>query len=86
MTGKLKILDEKIKVKQAPYDLDREAAKLSVSFGELEKYECLIGEDLRYKRRAVDQAEFKYSPLGKVFNKGSDEKNKKMTLKRLRSV
>ena len=48
LTDKLKILDDKIKANQAQYDLDREAAKISaLSSGELVKYECLTGEDLR---------------------------------------
>ena len=48
LTDQLKIIDNKIKVNQAQYDLDRLAAKISAySSGDLEKYEYLIGEDLR---------------------------------------
>ena len=47
LNDELKILDDKIKKNQAQYDLDREAAKISVlSSGELEKYKYLNGEDL----------------------------------------
>ena len=74
----LKILDNKIRAFKAQHDLDREAAKISaLSSGELEKYEHLSGEDLGYKPDVVQKAKFEYSPLGKVFNKGLDEDDKK---------
>ena len=42
LTDELKILDDKNKVNEAQFDLDREAAKISaLSSGELEKYEYL---------------------------------------------
>ena len=68
--------------------MDREAAKISaLSSGELEKYENLTGEDLRYKPGIVEKANFEYSPLGKVFNKGLDESDKKeRLLKRLKNI
>ena len=47
LADKRKIIDDKIKANQAHYDLDREAAKISaLSFGNLDKYEYLLGEDL----------------------------------------
>ena len=50
ITDEIKALDDKIKANQAQYNLDREAAKMSaLSSGELDKYEYLTGEDLRYK-------------------------------------
>ena len=59
-------------------DLDRKAAKISpLSSGELEKFEYLTAEDLGYKPDVIQKAEFEYSPLGKVFNKGLDESDKK---------
>ena len=43
----IKIIDGKIKATQAQYNLDIEAAELSpFSSGELEKYQCLTGDDL----------------------------------------
>ena len=49
-TDQLKIIDNKIKVNQTQYDLDRLAAKISAyCSGDLGKYEYLIGEDLRKK-------------------------------------
>ena len=78
LTDELKNLDNQIKANQAQYDLDREAAKISaLSSGELGKYEYLTGEDLGYKPGVAEKAKFEYSPLGKVFNKGSDESDKK---------
>ena len=47
VNDQLKIIDSKIKVNQAHYDLDRIAAKISAySSGDLGKYEYLTGEDL----------------------------------------
>ena len=52
--------------------------------GDLRKYEYLTGEDLGYKPSVFEQAKFDYSPLGKVFNKGLTEEDKKEGL--LKSV
>ena len=47
----------------------------------------MTGEDLRYKPGVVEQAKFEYSPLGKVFNKGLEKKDKKDgLLKRLKII
>ena len=88
LTDGHKILDDKIKSNQAQYDLEREAAKISaLSSGELEKYEYLTGEDLRYKPGVVGKAKLESSPLGKVFNKGLDENDEKEgLLKRLKNI
>ena len=78
LTEQVKILNDKIKANKAQYDLDRETAKISaLSSGELEKYEYLTGEYLGYKPDVIQKAKFEYSPLGKVFNKGLDESDKK---------
>ena len=83
VADQIKILDRKIK--QAQYDLDRAAAKISaISSNNLDKYEYLTGEDLDLKPSTVEQAKFEYSPLGKIFNKGlSEEDRKEGLLKRL---
>ena len=88
LTEQVKILDNKIKANKAQYDLDKEAAKISgLSSGELEKYEYLTCEDLGYKPDVIQKAKFEYSALGKVFNKGLDERDKKEELlKRLKST
>ena len=78
LTEQVKILDDKIRANKAQYDLDRQSPKISVlSSGELEKYEYLTGEDVGYKPDVVQKAKLEYSPLGKVFNKGLDESEKK---------
>ena len=78
VTDQLKILDNKIKANQAQYNVDRLAAKISALLSrELRKYEYLTGEDLGYKPTVVEQTKFEYPPLGRVFNKGLDEEDKK---------
>ena len=66
VTDKIKILDDKIKVNQAQYDLGREAAKISaLSLKDLlHKYEYLTAEDLGDKTSVFEKAKFEYSPLG----------------------
>ena len=88
LNEQVKILNDKIKANKAQCKLDREAAKISaLSAGELEQYEYLIVEDLGYKPDVIQKAKFEYSPLGKVFNKGLDESDKKEgRLKRLKNI
>ena len=87
VTDQIKILDRKIKQNEAQYDLDREAAKISGLSSNLDKYEYLTGEDLDLKPSTVEQAKFEYSPLGKIFNKGlSEEDRKEGLLKRLENI
>ena len=63
---------------EAQDDLDRKAAKIfALSSNNLDKYEYFTGEDLALKSSTVEQARFEYSPLGKVFNKGLEEQEKK---------
>ena len=42
-----------------------------------DKAELLTGQDLGLKPSIADQAKFEYSPLGKMFNKGLNEDDKK---------
>ena len=89
VTDQIKLIDSKIKANQAQYDLDRLTAKISaLSSGELRKYEYLTGEDLGYRPSVLEQTKFDYSPLGKVFNKGLDDKDDKKEglLKRLKNI
>ena len=88
VTDQIKILDRKIKQNESQYDLDREAAKISaLSSNNLDKYEYLTGEDLGLKPSTVEQAKFEYSPLGKIFNKGLSEDDKKEgILKRIKNI
>ena len=73
---------------EAQYDLDRKAAKISaLSSNNLDKYEYLTGEDLGLKPSTIEQARFEYAPLGKRFNKGLSEDDKKERLfKRLKNI
>ena len=88
VTDQIKILNRKIKQNESQYDLDREAAKISaLSSKNLDKYELLTGEDLDIKPSTIEQAKFEYSPLGKIFNKGLSEEDKKEgLLKRLENI
>ena len=88
VTDQIKILNRKIKQNESQYDLDREAAKISaLSSNNLDKYELLTGEDLDLKPSTVEQAKFEYSPLGKIFNKGLSEEDKKEgLLKKLKNI
>ena len=53
----------------------------------LDKYEYLTGENLDLKPSTVEQAKFEYSPLGKIFNEGLSEDDKKEgLLKRLKNI
>ena len=89
VTDQIKILNRKIKQNEAQHDLDRKAAKISaLSSNNLDKYEYLAGEDLGLKPSTAEQANFEYSPLGKIFNKGlsKDEDKKEGFLKRLKNI
>ena len=84
----LKILDNEIRQNQADYDLYRKNAKIyALSSGKLDKYEYLTGEDLGYRSDPVQKANFEYSPLSQVFDKGltTDEKSEGL-LKRLKNI
>ena len=52
------------------YDINREAT-LALSSGKIHKYEYLTGEEILPldQRKAIEQAKFAYSPLGKAFQK-----------------
>ena len=74
VTDQRKIIDNKIKVNQAQYDLERLAAKIFAhSSGDFRKYEYLTGEDLGYKPSVFEEAKFDYSSLGNISNKELDE-------------
>ena len=65
-------IDDKIKDEKLQYDIDSEAAKISVlSSGTIDKYEYLTGEEIlpSNQRQILEQANFAYSPLGKAFKK-----------------
>ena len=88
VTDQIKILNRKIKQNEPQYDLDRETAKISaLSSKNLDKYELLTGADLGLRPSTIEQTKFEYSPLGKIYNKGLSEDDKKEgLLKRLKNI
>ena len=69
-----KILDAKIESNVNQYKVDRLNAEISAfSSGDLNKYEFLTREDLKYKPNGLDKAKFEFSPLGKGFRMGLDK-------------
>ena len=88
ITNQIKTFDRKILQNKAQHDLDRKAAKISPLFSNnLDKYEYLTGQDLSLKPSSIERAKFEYSPLGKIFNKGLSEDDKKEGLfKRIKNI
>ena len=65
-------IEDQIKDEKLQYDINREAAKISVlSSGKIDKYEYLTGEGIlpSNQQKIIEQAKFTYSPLGKAFEK-----------------
>ena len=67
------------------YDINREAAKISASSsGKIDEYEYVTGKEKlpSDQKRAIEQAKFTYSPLGKALEKQpktiEDEGNKQI--------
>ena len=76
-TEELKVSDEKIKARQAQYDLSRETAKISaLSFKNLDKYKYLTGEDLGYKPGPIENKRTEYSPLAQIITKAVKKDDK----------
>ena len=65
-------IDAKIRDEKRQYDINREAAKVSVlSPVKIDKYEYLTGEEIlpSDQSRIIEQARSAYSPVGKAFEK-----------------
>ena len=65
-------IDDQIENEKNQYDINREAAKISaLSSDKFNKYEYLTGEEVltSNKQQIIEQAKFKYSPLGKAFER-----------------
>ena len=65
-------IEDKIKDEKLQYDINREAAKITVlSSGKLDKYEYLTGEEIipSNQQQIIQQAKSNYSPLGKALEK-----------------
>ena len=65
-------IDEKIKDEKQQYDINREAAKISVwSSKKIDKYDYLKGKEVLPpdQSRIIEQEKFSYSPLEKNVEK-----------------
>ena len=65
-------IDDQIEGEKLPYDINREAAKISaLSSGKINMYEYLTGEEIlpSNRKQTIGQAKFTYSPLEKAFQK-----------------
>ena len=65
-------IDEKIRDKKLPHDINRETAKISLlSSNKIHKYEYLTGEEILplSNQQIIEQVRLTYSPLGKAFEK-----------------
>ena len=81
VTDQINISNRKINQNESQYDLDGKATKISaLSSNNLDKYEYLTDEDLGLKPSTAEETKFEYSPLGKIFNKGLSEEDKKEEL------
>ena len=70
--NKIMTINDQIRDEKLPYDINREAAKISaLSSGKIHKYEYLTGEDIlpSNQQQIIEQAKFTYSPLRKAFEK-----------------
>ena len=66
------IIDDNIRDGKLKYNINREAAKISVlPSRKNDKYEYFTGKEIVYfnQRQIIEQAQFAYSPLGKAFEK-----------------
>ena len=65
-------IDDQIRDEKLQYDINREAAKISVlSSGKVDKYEYLTGEEIlpSNQQQIIEKTKFTYSPLGKASEK-----------------
>ena len=65
-------IDDEIRDEKRQYDINREAAKVSVlSPVKIDKYEYLTGEEIlpSDQSRIIEQARSTYSPVGEAFGK-----------------
>ena len=82
-SDQIKILNNKVKVNNAQYDINRLNAEISAfSEGDLDKYEFLTRKDLKYKLNELDKAKLEFTALGKAFNQGLDKKRCNKNIKR----
>ena len=63
-------IDNQIRDEELQYNINREAAKISVLY-KFNKQEYLTGEEIltSNQKQLIQQAKFTYSPFGKAFEK-----------------
>ena len=71
-------IDDKISDQQLQYDINREAAKIALSSGKIDKNEYLAGGKILpfNQRKILEQTKFSYSPLRKAIEKEKQIKEK----------
>ena len=85
-------IEDQIKDEKLQNDINREAAIISaISSGEIDKYEYLAGKEIlsSNQQQIIGQVKFTYSPLGKAFEKqtnNDDDYKKKLLLSREREI
>ena len=64
-------IDDQIRDEKLQYEISREAAKITLSSGKINKYEYLVGKEILAfsQKQMIKQAKFTNSPLGKAFEK-----------------
>ena len=65
-------INDQIRDEKLQYDINREAAKISVlSSGKIHKYEYITGEDIlsSNQQQIIEQTKFTFPPFGKAFEK-----------------
>ena len=70
--NKTMTIEDQIKDEKLQYDINREAAKISVLLsGKVDQYEYITGEEIlpSNQQQIIEQATFTYSPLGRAFEK-----------------
>ena len=69
-------IENQIKDEKLQYDINREAPKIALSSGKIDKYEYLTGEEIlpSNKQQIIEQAKFTYCPLGNAFEKQKKKK------------
>ena len=62
-------INDQIRKEKVQYDINREASKIVLPSGKIDKYEYFTGEEvlLFNQKQIIQQAKFTYSPLGKCF-------------------
>ena len=69
-------IHDQIRNGKLQYDLDREATKIALLSGKIDKYEYLSGREIlpSDQSRMIKQAKFTYYPFGKVLLKQKKKK------------